>query len=394
MKYCDQPFPSLEQSSFNHELIQIREYAGHYCDLQSSSSVTPDQSWWQNLNDLFISGWKNFGENYSDLLFSGEIGAVFMVALVPLFLGLFIEAALIINHRRRDQLSSSDRRIELLQNNKGLLYRSLEQNKQDKRKRYIGGYVFVFSVQLALLVFFLIVGPQYDRDVWCNENRTQFAILTAGLETEKLQADQKQANCEIREAVSTLQNLFSKENKNTVSNIKKVSSQLDNSVQKLDKANASIDDFKVKIQEATENTQDVLETLSIMQSIAIQLGVDKETDSTSKVQSLPDQLTNIELMLHSQPDQAWIVNQLVSKQDFEASRKQDVEKQNSHQKVLNELKDQQTLLSEKIEVLSEKALSPEAIEEISKQVAEKIAERNLFNLFPPSAEQGVMTIEK
>ena len=391
MKYCDQPYPSLETSNFNQGLIQIREHAGQYCNLQASSSAHPNQSWWENFFDLFISGLNNFGENYSDLLFSGEIGAVFMVALVPLFLGLFIEAALIINHRRRDQLSNSDRRIELLQNNKGLLFQTLEMNKQDKRKRYIGGYLFVFLVQLILLLFFLIVGPQYDRDVWCNENRTQFAILTSGLETERLQADQKQANCEIRQAVSTLQNLFSKENKNTVNNIKKVSGQLDNSVKKLDKANASIDDFKVKIEEATENTEDVLETLSIMQSIASQLGVEKEGEAT---QSLPDQLTNIELILHSQPDQTWMVNQLLSKQDFNQSRKANTQRQNSQQQALKKLSQQQEELSQKIEALSKKALSADEIDAISERLANKIEKRHLFNLFPPSSEQGVMTREK
>ena len=130
MKYCDQPYPSLEHSSFTQGLSQIREHAGQYCNLQASSEVAHAQPWWQNFYDLLLSGLNNFGENYSNLLFSVEIGAVFMVGLVALFLGLFIEAALIINHRRRDQLSNSDRRIELEQNNKGLLYQTLEHNKQ------------------------------------------------------------------------------------------------------------------------------------------------------------------------------------------------------------------------------------------------------------------------
>lgn len=394
MKDCDRPLESIEPSSFQQGLIQIQQYAGQYCSLEASAEHSDSQSWWQNLYDLFVSGKNNFGENYSDLLFSGEIGAVFMVALVPLFLGLFIEAALIISYKRKDQQFNSDRRIQLIKENKGLLNQALEQNKGQQLRRYTLGYGFVFTVQFLLLGFFLIVGPQYDRDVWCNENRTQVAILKAGIETENLQADQRKANCEIRQAVSTLQNLFSKENKNTVNNIKKVSGQLDNSVKKLDKANASIDDFKVKIEEATENTEDVLKTLTIMKSIAAQLGINQNNGPLPQTKNLPELLRGLETLLNKQPDQTWISNQLLSKQEFTESLQKAAQAENSQSETLQELSGQQALLAQQLEALSQKMVSPKLVEAISKQVADRIAKQNLFQFYPATnKEQVIQPIE-
>ena len=321
-----------------------------------------------------------------------------MVALVPLFLGLFIEVGLIISHRRKDQLAHDNKRLELLNQNRSILANQLEVNQKQKRVRYGLGFSVVAGFQLILILAFMILGPEYDRDVWCEEHRTQFAILTSGLETEKLQADQRRANCEIQKAVSTLQNLFSKENKNTVNNIKRVSGQLDNSVKKLDKANASIDDFKVKIEKATENTEDVLKTLSMMQSIADQLGVSQTVNQPTsqlsgphpqsvKSKNLPTQLSEIEALLLKRPDQNWLQNNLPNRQAFEQSQSTQAE----NNQLLDELSVQQALFAQLLERVESKLSSKELIDAIATEVANKVQQQpSVFSYplpVPPVVEQ-------
>jgi len=389
MLNCDQPHDLPIDSAFAQGLQQIKVQAGQYCNLEMSPEVHTAGTWWSKLCDLMASGFENFSSNY-ELLISGEIGAIFMVAFVPLLLGLFIEVGLIMSHRRKDQLSNSSKKIELINDNKGVLANQLADNQAVKQFRYKVGYWSVGGVQALLIGLFMFIGPEYDRGVWCEEYRTQFSILTSGLETEKLQADQRRANCEIRQAVSTLQNLFSKENKNTVSNIKRVSSQLNNSVKKLDKANESIDDFKVKVEKATENTEDVLKTLTIMESMAAQLGLsaddqaDEETEKTP-TKNLPQRLSIIEGQLSQKPNETWLKDNVLSQKTFKSEFDKGLLSQQENNQLLDELSVQQALMTQQLDSVSTQLLSKELINAIAQKVVEQLSQQAIYSpLLNPS----------
>lgn len=388
MLNCDQSHDLVTDSAFVQGLEQIKMQAGPYCRLEISSDVYVAGTWWSKLRDLIDSGYENFSSNY-ELLISGEIGAIFMVAFVPLLLGLFIEVGLIMSHRRKDQLSNSSKRLELINANKGVLATQLEENQSAKQLRFKVGYWSVGGVQALLIGFFMFIGPEYDRGVWCEEYRTQFSILTSGLETEKLQADQRRANCEIRQAVDTLRNIFSKENKNTIHNIKHVSAQLDGSVKKLDKANESIDDFKSKVEKATENTEDVLKTLTIMESMAAQLGLsaDEAQDTSTEVsKNLPERLSDIEGLLSQKPNEAWLKAHVLSEKTFQTEFDKGLVSQKENNQILDELSVQQALMTQQLDSVSTQLLSKELINAIAQKVVDQLSQKTSYSQWFPNGQ--------
>lgn len=390
MLNCDQSHNVLADSAFVQGLQQIKQQAGQYCNLEISSDVHVTGTWWSKLRDLIDSGYENFSSNY-ELLISGEIGAIFMVAFVPLLLGLFIEVGLIMSHRRKDQLSNSSKRLELINANKGVLASQLEENQAAKQLRFKIGYWSVGGVQALLIGFFMFIGPEYDRGVWCEEYRTQFSILTSGLETERLQADQRRANCEIRQAVDTLRNIFSKENKNTIHNIKHVSAQLDGSVKKLDKANESIDDFKIKVEKATENTEDVLKTLTIMESMAAQLGLSAHEKNEGEqphkaTKNLPQRLTDIEGILSQQPNETWLKDHVLSQQTFKSEFNKGLVSQQENNQLLDELSVQQALMTQQLDAVSAQLLSKELIDAIAQKVVDQLSQKTTYSQWFPAGQ--------
>mgnify|MGYP000210710907 CR=1 FL=1 len=380
MPNCDQPHGLLTDSAFAQGLKQINIQAGQHCNLEISSHVQVARTWWSKLCDLITSGYENFASNY-ELLISGEIGAIFMVAFVPLLLGIFIEAGLIISHRRKDQLVNSSKRLELINANKGVLAGQLDKNQSLKQLRYKLGYWTVGSVQALLIVFFMVIGPEYDRGVWCGEYRTQVSILNSGLETEKLQAAQRRANCEIRQAVDTLRNIFSNENKNTIDNIKQVSTQLVGTVKKLDKANESIDGFKVTLEKAYETTPKVLKALTTIKGIAEQLGLSAE----KPLKNLPQRLNDIEGLLSQKPNEAWLKTYVLSQKAFQSEFDKGKASQQENNQLLDELSVQQALMTQQLNSVSAQLLSKDLIDDIAKKVADQLSKQGLYPaLFPSS----------
>lgn len=75
-------------SEFARELRVVYDEAREFCAFDDVSEVVDSSSFFQNLVDLIHSGFSNLAINY-ELLLTGEIGAIFVVALIPLLLGIF-----------------------------------------------------------------------------------------------------------------------------------------------------------------------------------------------------------------------------------------------------------------------------------------------------------------
>jgi hypothetical protein len=241
---------------------------------------------------------------------------------------------------------------------------------------------------------FIVAVPEYDRDVWCEEHKTQNSILKAGMETERLQRYQQRANCEIRkavvlidESVETLSGVFSKENQSTVSTLKEVVAKMSDSARKLDSTKTAIDGFQVQLEQATANTEDVLKTLLVMEEIAIQVGATGKSSNGALMSSrtIPEALSDIEGLLSLQPTQDWYQSHLVVKADLEKLATASMLRSMSltevkQQKSLKKLAEQQALMQKKIAQLQAQIFSQEMVNSLADKVAEKVRQQTSYPL--------------
>ncbi|NVK38490.1 MAG: hypothetical protein HWE18_11250 [Gammaproteobacteria bacterium] len=387
--------PSL--SEFAQELRLVYEETRQFCAFDESDQLVDTSSFLQNFVDLIHSGFSNLSLNY-ELLLTGEIGAIFVVALIPLLLGVFLEVTLLISHNRKEFRQEKRQQTKL----KYTHGRVLAETIADEAKKAGWGYrAFLYSalaVQGVLIMLFFVTAPEYDRDVWCDEHKTQYAILKAGLETERLQSSQRRANCEIRQAVVAINNsvedlgsLFSQENNSTLTSIKKISTSLGSSINKLDEARGSINSFEAELKSANANAKSVAQTMNIMQDIAQQLGVNalsKQTATSSDAgpfpaqsqPTLPQLITNIEAQLNQRPEQTWYESQLLLKQDWMAWAKQ----QQQVNQQLQLLLEQQALTIDELKQQQAQMMSAPTLDRIAEKVVQKLTQQPLYPLMLPS----------
>lgn len=369
----------------DYQLIQ-NQYA-QYCASDEQLSLSSDQSLWQSLLDLVSSGYKHINNNY-DLLLAGEIGAIYVVALIPLLLGLVLEITLMVSHRRKEQRSDKRHHQSTLITQGRVAADNLSQVTESHRWVYRVLTATVVGLHFILIMLFIIAVPEYDRDVWCEEHKTQNAILKAGMETERLQSYQRRANCEIRkavvlidESVETLGNVFSKENQSTVSTLKQVVAKMGDSAKKLDTTKTVIDGFQIQLQKATSNTEDVLKTLLVMEKIAEQVGIASGAQDTraEPVRSLPEALNDIEGLLSFKPDKEWYRANLASKQELEKIQAAE----DLQLKAMQSLVDEQALIQKKLSLLQGQIFSQQMVNTLADKVAEKVRQQTAYPMILP-----------
>lgn len=394
---CDEPQVSQSLvSDFEADFQLIEDQYAQYCSSDMAQNQT-DGSLWQSLIDLIRSGYNHLNTNY-ELLLTGEIGAIYVVALIPLLLGLVLEITLVISHRRKESRNDNRQRQTALLTQGRAIADKLAKISEPYQWVYRSLTVAVVAMHGILVVLFIIAVPEYDRDVWCEEQKTQNAILKAGLETERLQRYQQKANCEIRkavvlidESVETLGNVFSKENQSTVSTLKQVVANMGASAKKLDSTKTVIDGFQVQLEKATSNTEDVLKTLLVMEKIAKQVGVEAEplatTDSKEPVavqpRSLPDALKDIEGVLSFQPNKDWYLQNLVSKPELNTHLNAMAKKESEQAESLNALMQEQLLMKKKLSQLQGQIFSQQMVNSIADKVAERVRQQTTYPLIMP-----------
>lgn len=383
-------------SEFAQELRLVYEETRQFCTFDDSDQLVDTSSFLQNFVDLIHSGFSNLSLNY-ELLLTGEIGAIFVVALIPLLLGVFLEVTLLVSHNRKEFRQEKRQQTKLKYTHGRMLAETIADEASKAGWWYRTFLYIALGIQLVLILLFFVTAPEYDRDVWCDEHKTQYAILKAGLETERLQFSQRRANCEIRQAVvainnsvDTLGDLFSKENNTTLARLKKVSSTVNDSIAKLDSTKQTIDGFQQELKSANANTEGVLQTLNIMQDIAQQLGLNAlPTQMTNNSQAgpsqfknqknLPDLLADIEAQLNQRPAQPWYESQLVLKQDWLLW----AEQQQQTNKQLRLLLEQQATTINELKQKQQDMLSPATLNSIADKVVQRLTQQPLYPLMVP-----------
>lgn len=397
---CDEPQVSQSSASdFEADFQLVEDQYAQYCS-SDVVQVQGDGSLWQSLLDLIRSGYNHLNTNY-ELLLTGEIGAIYVVALIPLLLGLVLEITLVISHRRKESRNDNRQRQTALLTQGRAVADKLAQVAEPYQWVYRSLTVAVVAMHGVLVVLFIIAVPEYDRDVWCEEQKTQNAILKAGLETERLQRYQQRANCEIRkavvlidESVETLGNVFSKENQSTVSTLKQVVANMGASAKKLDSTKTVIDGFQIQLEKATSNTEDVLKTLLVMEKIAKQVGVEAEAEPSllngesqepvaTQVRSLPDALKDIEGVLSFQPNKDWYLQNLVSKPELTAQLNTLATQESEQTAALNALMQEQALMKKKLSQLQGQIFSQQMVNSIADKVAERVRQQTTYPLIMP-----------
>ncbi len=388
-------------SEFAQELRLVYEETRQFCTFDDSDQLVDTSSFLQNFVDLIHSGFSNLSLNY-ELLLTGEIGAIFVVALIPLLLGVFLEVTLLVSHNRKEFRQEKRQQTKLKYTHGRMLAETIADESSKAGWGYRTFLYIALGIQLVLVMLFFVTAPEYDRDVWCDEHKTQYAILKAGLETERLQFSQRRANCEIRQAVvainnsvDTLGDLFSKENNTTLARLKKVSSTVNDSIAKLDSTKQTIDGFQQELKSANANTEGVLQTLNIMQDIAQQLGLNAlPAQATGNNQAgpsqfknqknLPDLLADIEAQLNQRPAQPWYESQLVLKQDWLLW----AEQQQQTNKQLRLLLEQQATTINELKQKQQDMLSPATLNSIADKVVQRLTQQPLYPLMiPPQKSQ-------
>lgn len=382
-------------SEFAQELRIVYEEASQFCAFEQPDAVVDTSSFFNNLVDLIHSGFSNLAINY-ELLLTGEIGAIFVVALIPLLLGLFLEITLLVSHNRKELQQEKRQQAKLKRTHGSVLARVVDKEAKKTGWFYRSFTYIAFSVQFILVLLFFVTAPEYDRDVWCDEHKTQYAILKSGLETERLQQSQRRANCEIRQAVvainqsvDTLGDLFSKENNTTLSRLKKVSSSVNDSIAKLDSTKQAIDGFQTELKRANSNTESVIETQNIMQDIAYQLGLNPALNSRQQAvlnqgpvkepmtkRTLPVMLQEIEAQLNEQPEKSWYQTQFASKQQWQDWVKTQQDKNNKLEALLR----QQASVIDSIKQQQVEQMSEPMIQAIADEVVQRLSQQPLFPL--------------
>jgi len=379
---CNEVIEGEEKlSAFAQSLHQIEQQAGEFCHLQASSEAHL-KGFWPNLQQLIESGYSNLATNY-ELLVSGEIGAIYVVALIPLLLGVILEIMLILSNKRKER-HIEDRQLHKLTLTHGRVIADKVIDTPSKHKRLYAVIKYgLVGAQVFLIGLFFIAVPEYDRDVWCEEHKTQYAIIMAGLETEKLQQWQRKANCEIRQAVvainesvGTLGNIFSKENQSTLKSLKLVSSNVNNSLKKLDTTKRSIDSFSNKLEVVNLNSDAVIETLDTIENVAQYIGlpetltpIEPKNNLTAKLEQLNNDFISA---LSKRPSNEWYLENLVSNVSFEKL----LQLQNNRDIVLTQFRADHKLLQQQVRQLQQLLLSDEFINTLSAKVSEKIKQQS------------------
>ncbi|MFY0641000.1 MAG: hypothetical protein JXR16_08140 [Bermanella sp.] len=382
-------------SEFAQELRIVYDEASQFCSFDDVGAVVDSASFFQNLLDLIHSGFSNLAINY-ELLLTGEIGAIFVVALIPLLLGIFLEVTLLVSHNRKEFQQEKRQQAKLKRTHGTMLAKAVAIEAKKSGWFYRSFTYIAFSVQFILVMLFFVTAPEYDRDVWCDEHKTQYAILKTGLETERLQHSQRRANCEIRQAVvainqsvDTLGDLFSKENNTTLARLKKVSRSVNDSIEKLDSTKQTIDGFQEALQSANNNTKSVIDTLNIMQDIAYQLGLPLAQSHSQPVtlangpviptqttKTLPTMLQELESRIDQKPEKSWYESQFASKQQWQSwAQEQQVKTQQ-----LEQLLKQQADVIEEIKRQQNKQMSEPMIQDIADKVVQSLTKQPLFPL--------------
>ena len=372
-----------EVSDFEADYQLIQNQYAQYCEAGSEITPLADASLWQSLIELVQSGFNHLETNY-ELLLAGEIGAIYVVALIPLLLGLVLEITLVVSHRRKESRNYLRHHQTTLMTQGRVAAEKLLEVNEPLQWVYRGLTLTVIMMHIVLVLLFIVAVPEYDKDVWCEEHKTQNAILKAGMETERLQNYQKRANCEIRkavvlidESVETLGNVFSKENKSTVSTLKQVVARMSDSAIKLDSTKTVIDGFQIQLEKATSNTEDVLKTLLVMERIAEQVGADQEVlaeiqaSSAIPHRNLPDTLRDIEGMLSFSPDKNWYLSNMASKSDLKKITGNSAQQAQA----LKALAVEQALMKKKLDQLQGQIFSQEMVNTLADKVAEKVKQQ-------------------
>ena len=382
-------------SEFAQELRIVYDEASQFCSFDDVGAVVDSSSFFQNLLDLIHSGFSNLAINY-ELLLTGEIGAIFVVALIPLLLGLFLEITLLVSHNRKEFQQEKRQQAKLKRTHGTMLAKAVAIEAKKSGWFYRSFTYIAFSVQFILVMLFFVTAPEYDRDVWCDEHKTQYAILKTGLETERLQHSQRRANCEIRQAVvainqsvDTLGDLFSKENNTTLARLKKVSSSVNDSIEKLDRTKQTIDGFQEELQSANNNTKSVIDTLNIIQDIAHQLGLPLAQSHNQQVtladgpvipvqttKTLPTMLQELESRIDQKPEKSWYQAQFASKQQWQSW----VQDQQAKNRQLEQLLKQQADVIKEIKRQQNKQMSDSMIQDIADKVVQSLTKQPLFPL--------------
>ena len=382
-------------SEFAQELRVVYDEASQFCSFDDVGAVVDSSSFFQNLLDLIHSGFSNLAINY-ELLLTGEIGAIFVVALIPLLLGLFLEVTLLVSHNRKEFQQEKRQQAKLKRTHGTMLAKAVAIEAKKSGWFYRSFTYIAFSVQFILVMLFFVTAPEYDRDVWCDEHKTQYAILKTGVETERLQNSQRRANCEIRQAVvainqsvDTLGDLFSKENNTTLARLKKVSSSVNDSIAKLDSTKQTIDGFQEELQSANNNTKSVIDTLNIMQDIAHQLGLPLAEADNQQVtladgpvipaqatKTLPSMLQELESRIDQKPEKSWYEAQFASKQQWQTW----AQAQQAKTQQLEQLLKQQANVIEEIKRQQNIQMSEPMIQNIADKVVQSLTKQPLFPL--------------
>jgi hypothetical protein len=380
-------------SDFEADYQLIQNQSAQYCMSDPALQDGLDTTSWQGFIDLVKSGYNHLESNY-ELLLAGEIGAIYIVALIPLLLGLILEISLMISHRRKEGRSDNRQRQAALMTQGRVVADKIAGVTEPYPWVYRVLTGVVISLHLVLVLLFIVAVPEYDRDVWCEEHKTQNSILKAGMETERLQRYQRRANCEIRkavvlidESVETLSGVFSKENQSTVSTLKEVVAKMSDSARKLDSTKTAIDGFQVQLEQATANTEDVLKTLLVMEEIAIQVGATDKSSNGALITSrtIPAALSDIEGLLSLQPTQDWYQSHLVVKADLEKLATGSMLSSMSltevkQEKSLQKLAEQQALMQKNIAQLQSQRVSQELVTSLADKVAEKVKQQTRYPL--------------
>lgn len=379
---CNEAIEGEEKlSAFAQSLHQIEQQAGEFCHLKASSEEHL-KGFWPNLQQLIESGYNNLATNY-ELLVSGEIGAIYVVALIPLLLGVILEVMLILSNKRKER-HIEERQLHKLTLTHGRVIADKVIETPSKHKRLYAMIKYgLVGAQVFLIGLFFIAVPEYDRDVWCEEHKTQYAIIMAGLETEKLQQWQRKANCEIRQAVvainesvGTLGNVFSKENQSTLKSLKLVSSNVNNSLKKLDTTKRSIDSFSNKLEVVNLNSDAVIETLDTIENVAQYIGlpetqnpIEPDNNLTARLEKLNKDFVSA---LSQYPSNEWYLENLVTNARFETL----LEAQSLQGNILNQFQSDQQSLQLQVRQLQQLLLSDEFINTLSAKVSEKVKQQS------------------
>lgn len=382
-------------SEFARELRVVYDEALEFCAFDDVSEVVDSSSFFQNLVDLIHSGFSNLAINY-ELLLTGEIGAIFVVALIPLLLGIFLEITLLVSHNRKESQQEKRQQAKLKRTHGTMLAEAVAKEAKKTGWFYRSFTYVAFSVQFILVMLFFVTAPEYDRDVWCDEHTTQYAILKAGLETERLQHSQRRANCEIRQAVvainqsvDTLGDLFSKENNTTLTRLKKVSTSVNDSIAKLDSTKQTIDGFQEELKSANNNTKSVTQAFNIMQDIAWQLGLNPPLNDRQAVllnqgpvkepasrKTLPVMLQELEVQLNQRPKQSWYEMQFTSKEQMQRWVQQQQANTARLEKMLKQQADEIAIIREQ----QAEQMSEPKIQAIADKVLKGLTEQPLYPL--------------